>query len=692
MPEPRIWILPPEIAERIAAGEVVERPASAVKELVENALDAGARRIVVETQAGGKALIRISDDGCGMTPEEARLALQRHATSKLRSADDLFNIHTLGFRGEALPSIAAVSELEILTRTPDAAGGTRLLVEGGMVKTVEPAAAPVGTTITVRRLFFNVPVREKFLKSDSTEAGQITDWLQRLALSHADVSFRLIHDGRESLLSPGSQDPLNAVVAVLGRPIARDMIRVGPRGGPAEGDNSGTEEANRLADAGDDPFQEATPRTALPMVSVTGFIGRPTLTRANRALQHFYVNGRSVRSPLFYRALDDAFRATMPQGRYPVALLFIQVPADKVDVNVHPAKTEVRFQDEGSVQAALRHAVREALSRDGELSGSAVQPPIPAPELEDLPPRSLRVSEPAAAPPAPAAEETGPLPFAQSAIGGRVPPQRWQSPGRTPDRDPHPSAGPALTHGYSGTETARAPLPPDFDPFEETPATRTVDARPAAPRVTPPVAEPPRHAIAELALLGQVKELFILAEGDGKLWVIDQHVAHERVLFDRMMAATGGAEPAEPLLLPPTLQVDRTQALALEEHRELLAELGFGVEPFGPNRYRLVSVPRSLLGRNYEAVFRDLADELATQSHGGQVKLRKEEVASVAAGRSCKTAVKAGQTLSTAELEQLLLDLRSAQNPYTCPHGRPVFLTFAPEEVAALFGNGPFCG
>lgn len=692
MPEPRIWILPPEIAERIAAGEVVERPASAVKELVENALDAGARRIVVETQAGGKALIRITDDGCGMTPEEARLALQRHATSKLRSADDLFNIHTLGFRGEALPSIAAVSELEILTRTPDAPEGTRLSIEGGVVKAIETAAAPVGTTITVRRLFFNVPVREKFLKSDSTEAGQITDWLQRLALSHADVSFRLIHDGRESLLSPGSQDPLNAVVAVLGRQIARDMIRVGPAIAPPGRPGLESGEPGEGSPEEADPFEEGSPRPAQPGINVTGFIGRPTLTRANRALQHFYVNGRSVRSPLFFRALDDAFRATMPQGRYPVALLFIEVPPAMVDVNVHPAKTEVRFQDEGSVQAALRRAVREALSRDGELSGTAAQPPIPTPDQEELPPRSLRVCEPAAAPPASTGEETGALPFAQSAIGGRVPPTRWQTPSRAPGRESVTSDSPPIPNLEREPETARAPLPPDFDPFEDPSPARPAGFRTPAPAPAPAPAGPTRPAIAELALLGQVRDLFILAEGDGKLWVIDQHVAHERVLFDRMMDATGGAEPAEPILLPPTLEVDRTQALALEEHRELLAELGFGVEPFGPNQYRLVSVPRSLLGRNYEAVFRDLADELATQSHGGQVKLRKEEVASVAAGRSCKTAVKAGQTLGDAELEQLLRDLRGARNPYTCPHGRPVFLTFAPEEVAALFGSGPSCG
>ncbi|HTE19043.1 MAG TPA: DNA mismatch repair endonuclease MutL, partial [Armatimonadota bacterium] len=591
MPEPRIWILPQEVSERIAAGEVVERPSSVVKELVENALDAGARRVTVETEAGGKALIRVTDDGQGMSAEEAWLALQRHGTSKLRTADDLFNIHTLGFRGEALPSIAAVSELQILTRTPGATEGTRLVVEGGVLRTQEAAAAQVGTAITVQRLFFNVPVREKFLRSATTESNQITDWLQRLALSRPDVSFRLTHDGREALLSPGSQDALNAVVAVLGRAVARDMLRVGE--GASE-DVSG--------------------------IRVSGFVGRPTLTRANRALQHTYVNGRAVRSPLFYRAIDDAYRATMPQGRHPVAVLFIQVPPDAVDVNVHPAKTEVRFRDEPSVHGALLQAVRAALRMDADRYPTTPSLPADPPEPGDEYRSSSRIAEPGS--PAPAE----PLPFADAAIGG---PQPWS---------PHPrgpaSAGPgAREPSYRWTGT---PEPPAGRRGDDPPDTPRAPGEPAAGSPAPGAdAEryPAAPAIGELTLLGQAQDLFILAAGAGRLWVIDQHVAHERVLFDRMTATDRMREPAEPLLLPPNLEVDRGQALALEEHRELLGELGFVVEPFGRGRYLLRSVPRSLVGRNYESVFRDLADELAEQSQGWQVRLRREEVAMVAAGR-----------------------------------------------------------
>jgi len=594
---PRIRLLPPEVAEQIAAGEVIERPASVVKELVENALDAGARRVTVETEAGGKALIRVTDDGEGMTPEDARLALQRHATSKLRSAEDLFAIRTLGFRGEALPSIAAVAELEVVTRPAAAAEGARLLLRGGELLAEEPIAAPPGTRMTVRDLFFNLPVRARFLRSDVAEAGHVTEWLQRLALSRPEVSFRLTHDGREALLSPGSRDPLNAVVAVLGRGVARDLLPV----------------QSEAAESG---------------IRVSGYVGRPTLSRANRGLQHVYVNGRAVRTPLAYRALGDAFRATMPAGRHPVAVLFLEVPPAEVDVNVHPAKTEVRFRDEAEIGQALRRALAAALATlPAPAAPLGFTSPSPAPEAPvsyttEAPAPSLRLGE---TPPAPV-ETARPLPGLPPAVALRPPPP---------------------------------------------------EAHPPAPAAAP--------AMPELHYLGQARDLFLLALGGDLLWVIDQHVAHERVLFDRL-TAEGGREGPEPLLFPARLEVDRSRALALEEHRETLAALGFGVESVGP-AWLLRAVPRSLLGRNYEAVFRDLADELAEASQGGRLRLRPEEVAAAAAGRSCKTAVKAGQRLDPTEARRLLADLRGTRNPHTCPHGRPVFVTYEAAEVHRLFGG-----
>jgi DNA mismatch repair protein MutL len=646
MAEPRIRILAPEVADQIAAGEVVERPASVVKELVENALDAEARRVTVETEAGGKALLRVSDDGCGMSAEEVLLALQRHATSKLRSADDLFDIRTLGFRGEALPSIAAVSQMEILTRTVEAEEGCRTRVEGGIVREQVAVPAKVGTQITIRRLFFNVPVREKFMRSDGAESGHITEWLQRLALSHSEVTFRLVHDGREALLCPGSQEPLNAVVSILGRGVARDLIRLTP----AETDGG---------------------------IQVSGFVGRPTLTRASRNLQHLYVNGRSVRSPVVTRALDEAFRSTMPSGRYPVVVLFLQIPAGEVDVNVHPAKTEVRFQDDGAIHQAVKHAVL------GTLRSQVVAETPPLPGSEVVYPLAAKtptavIAEPGAAGYAPSVTEA--QPFADAALARPTPWTRPESGGSwRPQRTYPPPPGEAA----------------EKDPFEEPVITRSATPKgieedryshaTAQDRQSAPLAVPV-GAIPALTYVGQSQDLFILAMGDGKLWVIDQHVAHERVLFDRLTAPGSALEPAEGLLVPITLEVDRPRTLALEDHRQLLEELGFVVEGFGAGRFVLRAVPRSLIGRNYERVFHDLADELAEQTQGGQVRLRKEEVAMAAAGRSCKSAVKAGQRLSEVEIGRLLEDLRHARNPHTCPHGRPVFLTYDQPEIERLFG------
>lgn len=649
MSEPRIRILAPEVAEQIAAGEVVERPASVVKELVENALDAGARRITVETEAGGKALLRVSDDGCGMTAEEVLLALQRHATSKLRSAEDLFDIRTLGFRGEALPSIAAVSEMEILTRPADAEEGSRTRIEGGLVREQVAAPATVGSQITIRRLFFNVPVREKFMRSDVAESGHITEWLQRLALSHSNVTFRLVHDGREALLCPGSQEPLNAVVSILGRGVARDLIRVAPS----------------EAETG---------------IQVSGFVGRPTLTRSSRTLQHVYVNGRAVRSPVVTRALDEAFRSTMPSGRYPVVVLFLQIPAGEVDVNVHPAKTEVRFQDEGAIHQAAKHAVLAALRSQVV----AETPPLPGADVvyPSAPaPRSALIAEPGAAAYAP--DASGAQPFADAAL---APPAPWTRPEAGGSWRSQPNYEPSRGH-----ESERDPLEEPAVSGFAVPANRIEPPRLVEPSALTPQSAPTDFgldAIPALTYLGQSQDLFILALGDGKLWIIDQHVAHERVLFDRLTAPGAASEPAEGLLVPITLEVDRPRTLALEDHRELLEELGFVVEPFGPGRFVLRAVPRSLIGRNYERVFHDLADELAEQTQGGQVRLRKEEVAMAAAGRSCKSAVKAGQRLSEPEIERLLEDLRHARNPHTCPHGRPVFLTYDQPEIERLFGTG----
>jgi DNA mismatch repair protein MutL len=640
MSESRIHILPPEVFEKIAAGEVIERPASAVKELVENALDAGATRVQVEIEAGGKELIRVTDDGGGMTPEEAGLAILRHATSKLQTADDLFVLHTLGFRGEALPSIAAVAHLEIVTRTPDAETGTRVAVEGGAVVAMERVAVPVGTTVTVRRLYFNTPARQKFLRSDTTEAAHITELMQRLALAYHRVTFRLSHDGREALLSPGSEDPLNAVVAVWGRPVARDLLRM-----PRWGDDA---------------------------LSVSGFAGKPSVTRANRHSQLVYVNGRPVRTPLFYRALDEAYRASMPSGRHPLALAFVAIAPAAVDVNVHPSKVEVRFRDEYAVYAAILNAVRETLAAgvypEGAAESAAAIRDAAAPTYAPPPPGT-----PSDAEPPPPAETYGPF-----------------HPAGPATRDPRPATGAVLPFA----DAALGDLPRGQFPRPSwTPRPSPADDRPAA--LIPP-SEPGREpappvgarpAFAALQPIGQVRDLFVLAEAEGKLWIIDQHVAHERILFDRLTRPDAPPEPAEPLLIPVTLTLEPREMLALQAHQEALAELGFAVEAFGPRQFVVRAIPHSLLGQNYEQALRDMIDELADLSNGGRTHLRRDQLAMAAAGRACKAAIKAGQPLSQNEVEGMLEELRHTRNPYTCPHGRPIFLLYSPEDIAALFGG-----
>ncbi|MBI3911181.1 MAG: DNA mismatch repair endonuclease MutL [Armatimonadetes bacterium] len=666
MTEPRIKILPSEVVDRIAAGEVIERPASAVKELVENSLDAGATRIQVETEAGGKALLRVTDDGHGMTPEEAVLALERHATSKLYTAADLFNLRTLGFRGEALPSIAAVSEIEILTRTPEMPEGTRVRMAAGRLLAREAAPAPVGTCVTVRDLFYNVPARRRYLRSDQAEGAHVAEVVRRLALATCQVRFRLVQDGRETFLSPGGAEPLNTVVAALGRAAAREMLRL-PE--PQEG-----------------------------LLRVHGFTARPTRTASTRAAQLFYVNGRSVRSPLFYRALDDAYRGAVPQGRFPPAVVFLKLPPDAVDVNVHPSKLEVRFQDEGAVHGALLAALRAALAATASLHPAAVSPSPAGEGREGSAPARPVFGYPRPGRTKPALRETPPAvpapptayPFASQAI---VTPGR---PGLPADAGvPHPGSR-TLPDAERGAQPCgpygRAPRDVDVSALHPPlPTPHSPGPPPALPHTPTPRASGPAP-LGGLRLLGQARDLFLLAEADGELWIVDQHVAHERALFDRLMARADAEEGEEiqSLLLPTTLEMNAAAALALEEHREPLRFLGFDVQPFGPNTYRLCGVPRALVGRNYEQALRDLVDQLAElwEGPGKSGPLSRAQLATAAAGRACKTAVKAGQPLSPEEAEQLLADLRRSANPYTCPHGRPVFLTFSQAEIRRLFGEG----
>jgi len=583
--ECRIRILDEDVAARIAAGEVVERPASVVKELVENALDAGASRIVVEVEDGGRALIRVGDNGCGMTAQEAVLSLQRHATSKITCAEDLAGIRTLGFRGEALPSVASVSRVTVLTRPRGELEGTRLEAEGGEIRSLEAAAAPEGTVVTVRDLFYNTPARLKFLKTTRTELGQVCDALTRTALSHPGVALRLTAEGEEVLHSPGSADPLNAVAALFGAELARELVPVA---------------------------------YSRPGIAVEGHVSRPPFSRPTRGGQHLFVNGRWVRNRTLTHALDEAFRGALPGGRFPFAALHVEVDPALVDVNVHPAKSEVRFLRDWEVHRAVLDALREAL---GAPAGPV--PPAPLARQQALDPKAFR---------------TGP----------------WL-----------PSPRP------EGTPEAPPPEAGDHAPASPAPA-----AQPVLPDLHTPL---PR-----LRAIAQVWHSYILAEGPTGLVILDQHLVHERVLFDRIRAAADAGDLlVQRLAVPATLQLTHREAVAADELLPDLARAGFDLEPFGRDSFLVRSAPAFVRPGGEIPTLRRLLDELLEARRAGGEG--GAETARAIAGAACQAAVKKGAHLGPEEMGQLLDDLSRTTNPHTCPHGCPIAVEITYQELLRRF-------
>lgn len=590
----RIHLLEEHTVNRIAAGEVVERPASVVKELVENSIDAGARTVLVELEQGGKRLIRVVDDGEGMSPADALLSIQRHATSKIRDADDLQSIITLGFRGEALPSIAAVSRFELVTKRPDLDTGMRLVVENGQVVESGECAARDGTTVTVRDLFYNTPARLKFLKSTATELSHITELITRFALAFPEISFRLVHNGQEIFTSQGSSDPRHALLAVFGRDVARELRTI--------------------------DYTEGYLR-------ITGYVSPPQLTRPTRAMQSFFVNRRLVRHRVLSRALDDAYRTLTPEGRHPIAAIFLSVPPHSVDVNVHPTKAEVKFAHEGEVYHAVLNAVRQALLQQGMipsvLPGLQSGLDIPAPTERPKPAQSV-----------------------------------WQ-PSLPPPQE--------VLHA----ELLRRA---GINPAQASPADLSPNARPYA------------EMLEGFQVLGQVNRTYIIASSLRGLLIIDQHVAHERVLYEKLTVLRQKQPiPVQHLLTPLVFHVDRRTVTLLSEHQQELQAMGFVIEPFGSDSVVLRGVPAWLGQRNVEGIARDLLDEISELGIQRRLPLTDETLVATAA---CKMAVKAGDALSHAEMTHLLQELAETENPYLCPHGRPVVLVLSNEELDKRFKRG----
>lgn len=617
----RVRILPENLTNKIAAGEVVERPASVVKELVENSLDSGCDQVTVEIESGGKRLIRVTDNGSGMTKEDALLALERHATSKIASDSDLFELTTLGFRGEALPSVASVSRFTLATRERGRIEGTEIYAEGGKIREVKACGMAEGTVVTVRNLFFNTPARLKFLKSSDTEGGHVGDVLTRLALSRPTVRFTFINDGRTvfRLLDGTLQE---RVSALLGRGTAGELYPVD---------------------------------TEVDGVSVTGLIARPECSRSAASGVFTYINGRFIRDKVVNHAILQAYRNFLERGRYPVAALFIEVPPSEVDVNVHPTKHEVRFREQGKVHDHILRAVEGVLSA--------------TPWLKQAP-----VVRPAAAPrPAPSAPPVAPLPRLSSAVAAEVILAASV-------QELLPSVSGAAVASVRETLERYAPAaaavgnPAPFSFPRRAPAAVVEEERGETPET---------GYFGSLAVIGQFNAAYILCQEGSDLVIIDQHAAHERVAFESLKAEfAAGAVEAQGLLFPETLDLSFSDAALIRERGEELARLGFELEPFGGTTWLLKSVPRIAAASDPVRLIRDMLEELAGIGKSRSFSDLVEEVLSRIA---CHSVVRGKSRLSPVEIAELFRRMDQTPFSSNCPHGRPVSQRLSLSDIEKMF-------
>ncbi len=655
--------------DKIAAGEVVERPSSVVKELTENAVDAGADRITIEIRDGGISLIRVSDNGRGISAGDISLAFLRHATSKIRTAEDLSSIGSLGFRGEALSSIAAVSRVEMITKRKDELAATRLLIEGGREKSREEVGAPDGTTIVVRDLFYNTPARAKFLKTPLTEASHVGDYTEQLILSNPGISFTWIVNGQTRLASSGSGRLIDAICAVYGRETAGLLI-------PLSADEGG--------------------------IRLEGYIGKPALTRGNRNFENYYVNGRYVKSRVIQKGIEDGYGTSLMQHQYPFTCFCLTVAGEAVDVNVHPTKMEVRFSDEKKIYDAVREAVHGTLSRIDQIVASSMNKPekkekqtekkkdavMPFQAFESgapgtgseavkqktaeeesgvpssggrrekesaLPPSGMGREEESALPPSGAGREERNVPPASAVYEEAGEKLRGQLMSETPAG----YAGAVIRNEEEGSRREGAFVQQTF-----------------APRFLSEEARPLRR------IVGQVFSTYWICEFGEKVYLFDQHAAHERVLYEKFMTAYENREITSQQLMPPMLVSlsAREQAL-LEAYGEAFEELGFEIEHFGGRDFAVRAVPYYLGTINSDQLFREFLDQLEVTSSLGDMRTYILKVATEA----CKAAVKGGERISAAEAGKLLDDLMKCSDPYHCPHGRPTVISFTEKDLEKRF-------
>ena len=693
-----IHVLDKHTAELIAAGEVVERPASVAKELLENAIDAGATQITLSVTRGGIAELQIVDNGSGIEAEYIDKAFIRHATSKIAKAEDLNHIHTLGFRGEALASIASVARVEVLTKTEQDEYACCYRIEGGEPQGMEPGARPVGTTITVRDLFYNTPARMKFLKKDASEATYVAETVLHAALSHPEISFRFIRDGKQQYLTPGDGALRSAVYAVMGREFARDLL-------PVDGGNG--------------------------VYHIQGLITPPRACRASRGTQHFFVNGRYVKNRTMMAALENAYKGTMMQGKFPGAVLMLDMPADLVDVNVHPAKTEIRFARESDVFDAVYRAVRTALTApgSGECRFDLGQTPeekkpvsvaeVPKPTEKTAPPsvpsksgfttlsaaecRALhRLTEPVPARPLPGvvsmsssgtvyrerpepsgAPMTSPRRVAaqEDAVLDILPdlPEEQSTPAQEqPARMPEPEAEKVPSQAKEAQQALVQPVCEEETEQQSMHALSALPEEDLAPQQTT-MAQP---APEPLRLVGEVFKTYIITERDGELCLIDKHAAHERILFEKLSQAYGNV-PAQMLLVPVQVNLTAAEKQALLQNVELLNDVGLEVEDFGGSTVMVRAVPSDVEVDDVE----DMVVELAAHLQDGGRDALREKTEWVLHSIACRAAIKAGDRTSDAEMLALAQSIMDGSVPPFCPHGRPCVLKITRKELEKQFGR-----
>ena len=588
----RIRTLPKEISDKIAAGEVVERPLSIVKELLENAIDAGAASIVVEIQNGGKTYVRLTDNGCGIPARDAALVFQRYATSKITTAEDLASIQTLGFRGEALASIAAVSRVELITKTTQQKTGVKITVEGGNVTDMEETGAEDGTTIIVSDLFFNTPVRKKFLKPDRTESALIVDYLSKMALAYPNIRMRLIHNGTILFSTQGKGNVLQNILTVYSRQTANGLIPV-----------QGNQKERGYA--------------------LSGYVSRPDQSRSNRKHLIYFVNGRWIRSPLIDDVLREAYTDKLFAGRYPAAFLFLRIPPDRLDVNIHPHKTEIKFLDEQEIRTFMVQSIRQNLLSEDAAPNMARYLTVKSSRRNQSDDKEETVSQ----------------------IDIK-----------------HISLNDERTH----YETVLSEIAPEESAGRNAPA----DKLPGE-----------RFLFSELRILGCVFAGYIVAQGSDTLYMIDQHAAHERILFEKLRGTAGGKSPdAQMMITPILMEIPLYLREEAPERLTLLMELGYHIEEFGPKEYIIKEIPALMDPSEAEAFLNDV---LNNEPGTGRTEPKAEKERLIM--HACKAAVKVANILDIRELESLLRALDETENPFTCPHGRPTFLRFSQRDIEKLF-------